>query len=401
MTPSFYTSDSNGRLDQFPQSSQKPFVVIHKSFLDVIGPQPKFRMLAKSHASAFHEAPTFIKRTNEVFLTSNLLKDPLPRNQITKINLSALEQGNTVDDSWQDIDTQPEVVTGNGGTNFGDKMLFCSQGMGTEMPSALWVIDPSSPYEATNILNNFHGRPFNSLNDVVVLPAPSADPTQPHPTIDRNDLHHLPHTTIWFTDPTYGHVQGYKPKPLLPNQVYCFNPTTGDVRVVADGLKMPNGLCFNHEGTKMYVTDTGAVTIKEGHTQFSADSAGPAAIYVWDVVRPAHGADLTAEGPTLHNKRLFAFADCGVPDGIKTDKAGNVYSGCGDGVHVWNSAGTLIGKIILPPDAKASAWPLQDATQQFRHCANFVFADDKLIILAEDRIYEATLNSSKFAIAPR
>lgn len=56
--------------------------------------------------------------------------------------------------------------------------------------------------------------------------------------------------------------------------------------------------------------------------------------YVYDVVRPPHGADLTAQGPTLHNRRVFAFSDGGAPDGIKCDQDGNVYSGCADGVQV-------------------------------------------------------------------
>lgn len=38
----------------------------------------------------------------------------------------------------------------------------------------------------------------------------------------------------------------------------------------------------------------------------------------------------------------------GVPDGIKCDVYGNVYSGCGDGIEVWNPAGTLIGTIVIP-----------------------------------------------------
>lgn len=105
-------------------------------------------------------------------------------------------------------------------------------------------------------------RPFNSVNDVVILPAPSLDPSVPHPTTCRSDLHHLPHTTIWFTDVTYGYAQAYKPEPQLPNQVYCFNPTTGDVRVVADGMLMPNGLCFDWRGEKCYITDTGCATPK-------------------------------------------------------------------------------------------------------------------------------------------
>lgn len=40
--------------------------------------------------------------------------------------------------------------------------------------------------------------------------------------------------------------------------------------------------------------------------------------------------------------------DAGVPDGIKCDTEGNVYSGCGDGVHVFNPGGTLLGKIAIP-----------------------------------------------------
>lgn len=33
--------------------------------------------------------------------------------------------------------------------------------------------------------------------------------------------------------------------------------------------------------------------------------------------------------------------------GIHCDTKGYVYAGCGDGVHVWNPAGQLIGKIYL------------------------------------------------------
>jgi gluconolactonase len=42
------------------------------------------------------------------------------------------------------------------------------------------------------------------------------------------------------------------------------------------------------------------------------------------------------------------MVDTGVPNGIKCDMAGNVYAACGDGLNVWNSAGTLIGKALIP-----------------------------------------------------
>ena len=52
--------------------------------------------------------------------------------------------------------------------------------------------------------------------------------------------------------------------------------------------------------------------------------------------------------PFLANRRLFAIATVGLPDGIKCDVAGNVFSGCGDGVNVWNEGGILLGKIMIP-----------------------------------------------------
>lgn len=47
------------------------------------------------------------------------------------------------------------------------------------------------------------------------------------------------------------------------------------------------------------------------------------------------------------NRRLFAMCDVGIPDGIKCDMAGNVYSGCGDGLNIWSAGGVLLGKILL------------------------------------------------------
>lgn len=41
------------------------------------------------------------------------------------------------------------------------------------------------------------------------------------------------------------------------------------------------------------------------------------------------------------------MADTGIPDGIKCDINGNVYSGCGDGVNVWAPSGRLLGKILV------------------------------------------------------
>jgi hypothetical protein len=77
------------------------------------------------------------------------------------------------------------------------------------------------------------------------------------------------------------------------------------------------------------------------------------------------------------SRQTFAFVDVGFPDGIHCDTKGYVYAGCGDGVHVWNPAGQLIGKIYL---GTASA--------------NFQFAGQgRMVICAETELYYVTLGA--------
>jgi gluconolactonase len=130
----------------------------------------------------------------------------------------------------------------NGACMFQDQLLVCDQGFGQDQPSQLVLMKPSPPYTTTPVLNNFYGRPFNSLNDVIVVPTPGHE-----------------HSTIWFTDPAYGHEQGFKPAPQLPSQVYVFDPYSGGVRVVADGFVKPNGIVYDDKRKRAYVTDTGMI----------------------------------------------------------------------------------------------------------------------------------------------
>lgn len=81
-------------------------------------------------------------------------------------------------------------------------------------------------------------------------------------------------------------------------------------------------------------------------------------------------------GPLLPNKHVFAMAGVGISDGIKTGAAGNVYSGCGDSVNMWNPQGLLMGKIVVPGGA-----------------ANFALGEDESVfILNEQNLYLATLS---------
>lgn len=70
------------------------------------------------------------------------------------------------------------------------------------------------------------------------------------------------------------------------------------------------------------------------------------------------------------------MADAGVPDGIKCDMQGNVYSGCGDGVNIWSPGGVLLGKILVEGGV-----------------ANFCFgANGELFLLNEHKLWRVQLS---------
>lgn len=61
--------------------------------------------------------------------------------------------------------------------------------------------------------------------------------------------------------------------------------------------------------------------------------------------------------------------------GVHCDSKGNVYSGVGDGVHVWNPSGKLLGKIYTG-----------------RTAANFQFVGSgRMLIMGETQLFYATL----------
>ncbi|KAJ1338735.1 gluconolactonase [Microdochium nivale] len=327
------------------------FQTCDANFADVLGPHPRIRLrLQHNEYDWAHEACVFVPATGDVFVTSKpviitrnrIINAADKDNQkiiITKINIPGAS-GVKSHPIMQEL-AHTDIVMANGGTNYKDGILFCSQGDLTRH-GGLWYMDACPPHKSTALLTSFNGRPFNSPNDVVVHPVDGS---------------------IWFTDPVYGSEQGFRPPPQLPNQVYRYDPARRSVRAVADGFDRPNGLCFSPDLTTLYVTDTGYIQ-GNGTTSFQR----PASIYAFDVITKF-------DQPFLASRRLFAMADNGVPDGIKTDKAGNVYSGCGDGIHVWSAGGVLLGKILIPGGV-----------------ANFCFCrPGEIMALNETRVWQVTL----------
>jgi len=178
------------------------------------------------------------------------------------------------------------------------RLIVCEQG-GLDSPARITRRDRGTG-AAETLADTWGGRPLNSPNDVVV----AAD------------------GAIWFTDPGYGHLQGFRPAPQLGDLVYRLDPGSGELDVVAEGFDKPNGLAFSPAEDVLYVTDSGR----------------PNHVRAFDV----------AGGRRLAGDRVFAVSRPGSPDGIKVDAAGRVHVSAASGVLVHSAAGERLGEIPVP-----------------------------------------------------
>ena len=152
----------------------------------------------------------------------------------------------------------------------------------------------------TVIANSFQGRRRNRPNDVVV----------------KSD------GCYYFTDPT---------GPLVPEQwdltftgVYRVTPDLGTMTLLIDNFVVPNGLAFSPDERVLYINDS-----RRGHIR---------------------AFDLLPNG-TLAKQTDRVFAELrgsepGVPDGMKVDRAGNVYCGGSGGIWIMDPQGKKLGRIV-------------------------------------------------------
>lgn len=116
------------------------------------------------------------------------------------------------------------------------------------------------------------------------------------------------------------------------------------VRLHAQGLQAPNGLAFSPDEKLLYVADSARAYNFD-------DKSLPAQILVYKV-----NADRS-----LGAGRVFARIDSGIPDGIKVDHHGNVWSSSAQGIVVFAPSGKRLGEIVFPELVGNLAFSLSQA----------------------------------------
>ena len=159
----------------------------------------------------------------------------------------------------------------------------------------------------TTLVSTHQGKKLNSPNDLVVA---------------RDGA-------IWFTDPPYGIGPEQAEQPA--NYVFRLDPGAAEPVPVADDFSRPNGLCFSPDHKFLYIADSDP----EVHhiRRFRVRSDG-----------------------TLTAGEVFVSIDPGIPDGIRTDRSGRLYSTAADGVHVFSPEGKLLAKVKTPETAANSTF---------------------------------------------
>lgn len=322
------------------QAESSRFIAYSDEFAEVTGPEPRFYTVIETNA---HEGPVYVAGENALYFTTVPASTdvPLAGSKRVEVRRVALDGGEyPLGPSALTTVRDPSNMANGMTLDREGRLLICEQGT-RATPARISRMELATGQVET-VVDEWRGLRFNSPNDVVV----------------KSD------GTVWFTDPSYGALQGFKDAPQVGDYVYRYDPASGMTSVVADSFNKPNGLAFSPDESLLYVNDSGAI---QGPGTYFVNL--PHHIRVFDVL----------DGRHLGNDRLFAVVAPGIPDGLKTDAAGRVYSSSASGIQVYNPAGDLIGEIVAPG------------------VANFTFggpANNVLYICADTAVWAAEIKAT-------
>ena len=166
--------------------------------------------------------------------------------------------------------------------------------------------------------DNFEGKRFNSPNDVAQHPV---------------------NGSFYFTDPPYGLSKrlGDKAQELKQLGIYRIS-TDGKTSLQIADLNRPNGLAFSPDGQIMYIAQSDPE--KAVIMSYPIDASGNA-----------------GKGTLLFDATPMSKAGLkGLPDGLKVDQAGNIWTSGPGGLLVLSATGKLLGRIESGELISNCAW---------------------------------------------
>ena len=211
----------------------------------------------------------------------------------------------------------------------------------------VWRMESLDPQTQITVLaDSYQGKKLNSPNDLVY----------------KSD------GSLYFTDPPYGLPTQSDSDPLKEldvNGVYRIPgaleqkpgapPDRDQLQLVIKDLPRPNGLAFSPDEKFLYVADSGRKLWMRYRVQPDG-SVTDGAVFLDSSSDPAKG----------------------VPDGLRVDKKGNIYSAGPGGVWIISPAGKHLGTIRVPEVVSNVAWGDKD--------------DKSLYITASTSIYRIRLH---------
>jgi gluconolactonase len=182
------------------------FIVYREEFRAVLGPRFQRPALVDTNA---HEGPVYVAAEHALYFTT--VPEPGPKNIAIK-RLQLVGEEFPFKAGALDTVQSPSNMANGMTLDRDGHLVICEQGT-REAPARISRMDLKTRSFAT-VVDQWRGLHFNSPNDVVV----------------KSDR------AVWFTDPNYGDVQGFKGAPEVGSYVYRHDPATGETAVVADNF---------------------------------------------------------------------------------------------------------------------------------------------------------------------
>lgn len=263
----------------------------------IIDSDAPIEILAEGYT--WSEGPVWVAKENM------LLFSDVPKNIIYKWTATKGAEVYLTPSGFTGTETTSTEPGSNGLLVYNDSLILCQHGdrRVARMNAPLGSPKP----EFTSIASTHQDKRFNSPNDAA----------------------YNAQGELFFTDPPYG-LEKHDADPAKEqphNGVYKVS-TSGIVSLLVDSLTRPNGIIVMPDQKRIIVANSDPLKA------------------IW------YEFELT-DNNRVTNARIFYDAtstvakDRGLPDGLKVDRNGNIFASGPGGIWVFNSTGSVLGKIRL------------------------------------------------------